>query len=316
MPLPDDLLAEHGAVGQPFQEQYQLLGVIGRGDGPKALGIVRGTIQVNGHRRRERRDALDGTRESLLRHGPARMAGRGQLVDAADELQDLARGEGLPVLHDAALVDANHPFHGDTCPVEQPADVGQDRRGSIVARQPVHDHDEWQPTLCHASQHVPRHPVGVARGGRDEQAQVRQFQDGVGQGSVVVLDRIDIGGVDEHYPGSGADIGDLQPVAGEGRQRTVRAEQGGSVRGCGHDHGLTSGRPEDARLAHGGTGEGVDDGRLARPRGSQEHHHQRRVEVPGPGHEVVASVVEQLPGALPWPDGVGGADRLIGVPAQ
>ena len=106
------------------------------------------------------------------------------------------------------------------------------------------------------SEDVPRHAVGVAGGGRDEDAEVGGLGEAVGQLPVRVLDRVDVGRIDERDPARRAVVlHDPQPVAGERRQRRALAQQR-----------LAVARGGRGRRARGSSGRRTPDGLTRRAR--------------------------------------------------
>ena len=121
---------------------------------------------------------------------------------------------------------------------------------------------------------VPRHLVGVARGRGHEQPEVGRREQLGGERAVALLDRVDVGGVEQGEPLRDRGRGDQLERAGvaggarrafEVGQDPARVEPVGVGRVV-HQHRRARGRPEHARLADPLAHQRVHQRRLARAR--------------------------------------------------
>ena len=140
---------------------------------------------------------------------------------------------------------------------EHPGQVGGDRVDGL--RRGAVEHDRHRGRLRSAAwrEEVPRHLVGVAGGRGDEEPQVGGGEQLGGQRPVALLDRVDVGGVEDRqarraplaaatsWRAAGSLVARCDPL--EVGQQPVLAEPAGVV-GVVHQHRRAGGRPEHAGL--------------------------------------------------------------------
>ena len=156
--------------------------------------------------------------------------------------------------------------------VEEPPDVVEDFAPvGGVGWQAVHHDDERKPALADPAKHVPRHAVGIARRGRDEDAEVGGLDQPVGDDPVGVLDRIDVRRIDDCKAGGGGRVADELDLAGvEPRQRTLG--EGGAILRVREDDRRPCRRPKDTGRAQRATGDRVEERALAGPGRAQQQN--------------------------------------------
>ena len=164
---------------------------------------------------------------------PAGVAVAPERVDPGTERRDGIGRQSVGPLVERALGDREHleragsrgprrRGRGHRCRTRRAA--GRRRRArparsAGVVRHPVDDDDQRQAAVAGPEQDVPRHAVGVAGRGRDEDAEVGGLREAVGQLPVRVLDRVDVGRVDERDAARLAFVrDDAEPLAGERRR--------------------------------------------------------------------------------------------------
>ena len=193
---------------------------------------------VLGDERRGRRPRLrTGARSPRARPrapgcASARRASRSAASSSrrVDERSDGGARDGAPVGSEVPLRDAQDPLGSRRRASEQPARVLQHSLAVAgIGGHPVDDHDQRQPSLGDAAQHIPGHTVGIARRGRHEQAQVRSLEERVGERAVVVLHGVDVGRVHEHEALPGTRRDEAQALAGQRREGCRRVAAGAAV---------------------------------------------------------------------------------------
>ncbi len=159
-------------------------------------------FEVIGDGVREGREAPERTGQRLCRDRAALVSLRGEARYALQERTCLFARESAHARPDVALTDHDqvHRSLRAWCArqAEEPLGVGNDRRPILlIGWDAVQHHHERETTLAHAAQHLPRHQVCVARRGRDKHAEIARFHQHVGELSVVALDGVDVGRIDD-----------------------------------------------------------------------------------------------------------------------
>ena len=163
---------------------------------------------------------------------------------------------------------------------------------------------QWQPSLADPVEDGPWDAVGVAGGRRDEDRQVRRFDEAIRQFAIGVLDRVDVRRVDEDEPRLDRAVLDEPELrrqdAGEGP-----VEKSDMIVGMEEDDRDAGGRTQDAGLARGTTGDRVEDRALACSGRTDEHHQQRSIERCGPDSDVSGEMIGEARraserGLAPW----------------
>ncbi len=175
-------------------------------------------------------------------------------------------------------------------------------RRAASARDAVEDERDGGAAVARRLQHVPRHRVGVARGGRHEQPRVGRGQQLPGERPVGLHDGVDVGRVEEGEPRRER-VGrrQLEPAgrrvaagrAGEAREDAVVLEPA-HVAGVAHQHRRSRRRPQHAGRADLRAHQRVHERRLAGARRAAHDHQQRRVHLAQPRQQVVADLAGQL----------------------
>ena len=278
-------------------------------------------IEVGGHGPDEGRDARKGSLERLGGERPGEHPG--PAASSSSRASSGASRSGASAMPSARQVALGHAQRAPRRRRPRRRAVGGCRRAILVAvarvgRHPVDDDDERQASLRDPREHVPGHAVSVARGGGHEQAQVGSLEERVGQRPVVVLHGVDVRRVDDDQAGASPGPGEPQPLRGQGGERAARPQERSASAACGHHDRVARGRSQDTRERDHRSRERVDEGRLAGPGGTQEHDHERRVEVPRTRQQIAIDVVPQLPGAGSWAGRVcrAGGDVGIACPAR
>ena len=171
-----------------------------------------------------------------------------------------------------------------------------------VGRRPVEDDRDRGGALGGLAQVVPRHLVGVAGRRGDEQPQVGGREQLRGERPVALLDRVDVGGVEDRQPGrDGVGRHQLEGVRVDGRvrdplevgQQAVLAEPLGVV-GVVDQHRRPGRGPQHAGLGDPAPDQRVDQRRLAGAGGAADHGEQRGVDGHQPRDDVVLELVDHL----------------------
>ena len=141
-------------------------------------------------------------------------------------------------------------------------------------------------------EHLPRHLVGVAGGGGHEDDEVGHLEQPKRTLSILRLDAVEVGRVDQHQAAARGGIGpQLQPrVLGHGRDPSAR------VVGMEHGNRPPGGRAQDAGWADGGAGERVQQARLAAAGGAEDDDQQRCVEIGRTRQQVLGDMAPQRVG--------------------
>ena len=162
-------------------------------------------------------------------------------------------------------------------------------RGLGTGVHPVEHEREVRPAARGVGQQLPRHGVGVPRGGGDEQPDVRGPQQLGGQDAVALLDGVHVGcvqqgeahrdrlGRDQPEPRAraGQTLLPRRVRAGQRRQHPVRAEPA-HVQRVVHEHRPAGRGAQHPRRADLRADQRVDHRRLARAGGAADDHEQRR----------------------------------------
>ena len=189
-------------------------------------------------------------------------------------------------------------------------------RGDVVLgarRHPVEHDGQRGAALLRGLQEVPRHRVGVAGGGGDEQPEVGGGEQLGGEPAVGADHGVDVGGVEDGEPGVERRRGDEleRAVVGAGAAGAGQLGQHAGVGeplhvvGVADQHGRAGGGAQ-----HPGRGDlladqGVHQRRLAGPGGAADDGEQRGVEAAQPGEDVVVELVDDLGPGLAGPRGTG-----------
>ncbi len=160
---------------------------------PRRSRSARGRRRRRGRLRRVMR--ADGAVEGLAHDLGARVDVVGQRLEPGADLGDVV-GRQQPVLVDLALGDDEERRVLEAAAGEHPRQVGRDGLDRLVGRAVEDDRDRGRP-LGGLLEEAPRHLVGVARGRGDEQPQVGGGQQLGGEQPVALLDRVDVGGVED-----------------------------------------------------------------------------------------------------------------------
>ena len=170
-------------------------------------------------------------------------------------------------------------------------------------------------------QEAPGHLVGVAGGGGDEQPQVRGGEQLRRQAAVALLDRVDVGGVQQRQALRDRRRGDQLDRARVGGRAVGALELGKDallveprrVVGMVDEHGRTRRRPEYAGLADLLADQRVHQRRLAGTRRPADDREQRSVDLHQPGQHVVLELVDHLRARMPALLDAGDLERQSGV---
>src|SRR5690606_1973606 len=187
---------------------------------------------------------------------------------------------------------------------EQAFQVAGDGLGGL-GRHAVEDEGEGGAAFAGGAQEAPRHLVGVAGGGGDEEPEVGGGEELGGQFAVGGHDGVDVGRVQQRQAGAERAGGHDPQVAGAGAGgageagQHVLAHEPVAVGRIGDQRRHQRGGPQHARLGDVGPDEGVDQRRLARAGGAADDGEERRVDGAQPGQQVVVELPSQLPQRAP-----------------
>jgi len=314
---PDELLppGEHLApqqrtVGGGGLQPAERLG-LGRGDAGAQL-VDRRHLLLGGNPEGGGLSEDGGHRaeQGLARHARAGGGVGGQRAQPLPDGGDLVLGQVVAV--EDGLLDREEGCLGESPVDKAPPEVGA-HLADHFRRHPVQDDRHHGVAGRGVAQQVPRDGVGVARGGGDEQPQVRGGQQ-LGRDLPVLVDhRVDVGGVDDRetlgQAAGGADLqlrvnggvggrrrgrgvgGDAHP--GEGRQDAVVLEPGG-LRGVVQEQGPAGGGPDRGGGRDVDPEQGVHQGGLAGAGGPPDDREERRVQALVTGQHVVVELVHQV----------------------
>ena len=169
---------------------------------------------------------------------------------------------------------------------------------------------------------APRHLVGVARGRGDEQPQVGGREQLGGEAAVALLDRVDVGGVQQRQAlrhrrrrrPAGAHRGRRSRGVVRSRSGRIRCWSNHvGVVGVVDEHGRARRRTEYAGLADPLPDQGVHQRRLAGAGGPTDDREQRRVDLDQPRQHVVLELVDHLRAAAPGSPDAGDVEGQAGV---
>ena len=200
-------------------------------------------------------------------------------------------------LGDLALLDGEERGVLQAAAGEHPREVGGDGVDGVGRRAVQHDRHGGR-ALGGLAQEVPRHLVCVPRGRGDEQPQVGGREQLGREHTVALLDRVDVGGVEDRqarrHRGRGDQLEGLGVVGLPGDalelgQQPVLPEPLRVV-GVVHQHRRAGGGPQHAGRGDAGPDQRVHQGRLAGAGGAADDREQRRVE----GHQARDDVVLEL----------------------
>ena len=220
LPMAERLLAqEHALPDDVFELGEAAIEAVGRRPPESRVvdGLVRAVVGKLVHRRPESAErSCEGTRGKS--HPSVAIA-----PERRDAVEHRADGRGVerraagrqPSLFDADDLELSGFGRCASRLVEEPADVVEHFAPVVGVRwQAVHHDDERKAALADAAKHVPRHAVGIARRGRDEDAEVGGLDQPVGDDPVGVLDGVDVRRVDDCKAGGGGRVADQLDLSG------------------------------------------------------------------------------------------------------
>ena len=152
-----------------------------------------------------------------LTTAPRALGVLGERLEPAADVGD-GRRRQQPVVGDRGLVDGEQRGVLEPAAGEHPGQVGGHGLHGVGGGAVEHDRDRGR-ALGGLAQVVPRHLVGVPGGRGDEQPQVGGGEQLGGQRAVALLDRVDVGGVEDGQPGGHGVGGDQLEGLGVGRSR-------------------------------------------------------------------------------------------------
>ena len=285
MPPREHFAAQQGTVARRGVDRVDRLLVVRVGGGfgtVEPVELLLASIRNAGHARIE---IGDGTAQRARGDTGSGCAIAGDPFEPGARAVDRG-GRQHAELIERLLVDREDGGVRESAVGEHRAQVGQHFVGGTGGHAVEHDADRDLPRGG-ALEQAPRHGVGVAVGGRDEEPQVGGGEQLCREGAVLVGDRVDVGGVDDRERsrnllvleqheladacgfGSvargircGARRADAAPHAREPGKNTVAREPAG-IHGGVHENRLPCRRANDAHAGRRHAEQRVDDRRLA-----------------------------------------------------
>ena len=171
-----------------------------------------------------------------------------------------------------------------------------------VLRHPVENEGERRPAVARRTEELPRHRVGVAGGGRDEEPSVGRREELAGERAVLGEDGVDVGRVEEGEPlrkrlrRRELQRPRLRLAAARPRQagQDARALEPLEVVRVEGEHRRARRRAQDACRAHDRPDEAVQERRLPGPRRAADDDERRRVHLPQPREEIVVHLRDEV----------------------
>ena len=241
-----------------------------------------------------------GAVEGLLDDGGTGARVGGQAVQPGPDLPH-GRGRQQPVVVHLALGDREQRRVPQAPGGEHPGQVSADLLDR-VGRRPVEHDGHRGAALGGRLQEAPGDLVGVPCGRGDEEPEVGSGEQLRGQRPVALLDRVDVGGVQDRESGGhrvggdeleGAGVAGGPGGAGQAGQDALLVEPVDVGRVV-HEHGRAGGGTEHAGLGDPPTDQGVHQRRLAGPGRPTDDGQQRRLDLDQPGQDVVLELVDHL----------------------
>ena len=199
LPARQHLATQQGPVGRRLGD---------RGDGAVVgrVGVraqLRGSLDLVADRVRDgvrpAARGADRALERLLDHRASGLRVGGQRRQPGPDLGHVV-GRQQALVVELALGDDEQRGVLEAPAGQHPREVGRHRLGGLLGGAVEHDRDRRGP-LRGLLEEAPRHLVGVARGGGDEQPEVGGGQQLGGELAVALLDGVDVGRVQDGQPG-------------------------------------------------------------------------------------------------------------------
>ena len=225
---------------------------------------------------------------------------RGQVVaQVSDELlaEELAGLLAAQFRHER---DGKHGGLGQAGVVHHAAQVVRHRLRGLFVEAVEHDYD-LDAAAGGVVEEVPHQLIRVARRGGNENPQVRRGEELGRQCPVLVVDGVEIGGVEKrqalrdarrvHDAQCGGALVSCAVGAGEARQ-DLRGVEPVCVARVGHQHRLAGSRADHARVGHSLAQKRVDEGGLAGTGGAADDGKQGSVQVGQARQHIVVELID------------------------
>src|SRR6478609_9681349 len=296
LPARQDLAAQQGAVGRRLADGRHgpVVGLVGvLAQAAYGVDLLGGGV---GHRVRTTSERADRAVEGLLHHRLACLLVVGERAEPLPDLHHRRRGQ-QPQLGDLALLDDEERGVLEAAAGQHPGEVRGDGVHRL-GRGAVEDDGDRGRAVRGLAEEVPGHLVGVARGRGDEEPQVGGGEQLGRQHAVLLLDRVDVGCVEDGEAGRhdrrrhelqrGGVVGlAVDPL--ELGQQAVLAEPLRVV-GVVDEHRRPGRGAQHTGRGDAGADQRVDQRRLAGAGGAADDREERRVE----GHQARDDVVLEL----------------------